>query len=48
MLEGRTSDCHALATTVILMRLVEELALLSERTRNSALPVPMDNRITAH
>jgi hypothetical protein len=31
MLEGRPSDCHALANTVILMRLVEELALLSER-----------------
>ena len=25
MLEGRTSDCLALASTVILMRLVEEL-----------------------
>ena len=25
MLEGRTSDCLALANTVILMRLVEEL-----------------------
>lgn len=36
MLEGRTSDCLALANTVILMRLVEELVKSGVITKSVA------------
>jgi hypothetical protein len=39
MLEGRTSDCLALANTVILMRLVEQLITSGVITRSVATTV---------
>ena len=42
MLEGRTSDCLALANTVILMRLVEELIKSGVITRSVAGTVMND------
>ncbi len=42
MLEGRTSDCLAIANTVILMRLVEELITSGVITRPAANTVLND------
>ncbi|MFZ2018909.1 MAG: hypothetical protein WAU90_09570 [Methyloceanibacter sp.] len=48
MLEGRTSDCLALANTVILMRLVEELiksGVITKSVANIVLNDAVDSLI---
>ncbi len=48
MLEGRTSDCLALANTVILMRLVEELiksGVITKSVTNIVLNDAVDSLI---